>query len=144
LRIAIFHFTAMTDEIQILLIEDDQDDVDLFQYALRTNAVACELCVIMQGDKIAPYLAESPERPDIIVMDLNLPLVHGREVLKQIKATDRFRHVPVLVLTTSSAKEDRDFCYEMGANEFITKPTTLAGFNTLMSAIVNLTGTSSR
>ncbi|CCH54111.1 Response regulator rcp1 [Fibrisoma limi BUZ 3] len=134
----------MSDEIQILLIEDDQDDVDLFQYALQTNAVACELNVIMQGDEIAPYLATSPSQPDIIVMDLNLPLVHGRDVLKQIKATDHFRQVPVLVLTTSSANEDRDYCYAMGANEFITKPTTLAGFNSLMSAIVHLTGTGSR
>lgn len=128
----------MTSELRILLIEDDQDDIDLFRYALRTNDVACELEIIMQGDQVAPYLSDYNNQPDVIVMDLNLPMVHGRDVLKHIKASRVFKDIPLMVLTTSSTKEDREYCYAMGANKFITKPTTVAEFGRLISAVVNL------
>jgi CheY-like chemotaxis protein len=128
----------MKDELHILLIEDDQDDVDLFRYALSANDVPCQLEIIMEGDLVAPYLRNFNQLPDIIVMDLNLPRVHGREVLQQIKNDTDFRDIPLVVLTTSSAQEDQKYCLSMGADSFITKPTTVKGFNTAIVKIADL------
>lgn len=128
----------MKPDIQILLIEDDQDDVDLFRYALSKDNVAYRLNVIMEGDQVAPYLDGSEPLPDVIVMDLNLPKVHGRDVIRQIKAADRFSPIPLLVLTTSSSREDRAFCLAMGADDFITKPTDLNAFKAIIATLTEL------
>ncbi|GAB3556388.1 response regulator [Spirosoma fluminis] len=128
----------MKDDIRILLIEDDQDDVDLFRYALSSNAMSCKLDVVMEGDLVAPYLQTCAHLPDVIVMDLNLPRVHGREVLQLIKSTDVFRTIPLVVLTTSSALDDQLYSLKLGANHFITKPTTIHGFGAAITAITSL------
>ncbi|HET9279054.1 MAG TPA: response regulator, partial [Flavitalea sp.] len=78
--------------------------------------------------------------PNIIVMDFNLPRVHGREIIKQIKSNQEFRNIPLLVLTTSTAREDIEYSYKMGADSFITKPTTIQGFNATVGTIVQLAG----
>ena len=121
----------------ILLIEDDHDDIYLLESALADNSVSYRIDTIREGDKVQPYLHEG-EVPDIIVLDFNLPKKHGREVLKDIKSNERYKEVPLIVLTTSSAKEDRDYSYQMGAKHFITKPSTLQGFNKTVEIICSL------
>ena len=128
----------------ILLVEDDQDDVDLFRYALKMNGTACHLSVLMTGDEVAPYLLTVPTLPDIIVLDLNLPNVNGRDVLRQIKASPGFKAIPMVVLTTSSAREDREYCLALGVNQFLIKPITATAFTATAATIVGLASMNKR
>ena len=128
----------MPQGIRIFLIEDDADDIELLEVSLKDNNVDYDMEVVMEGDKVQNYLQNCKELPDIIVMDFNLPRVHGREIIKQIKSNEDFRRIPLIVLTTSTAKEDIEYSYKMGADTFITKPTTIQGFNATVGAIVQL------
>ncbi|RAW00282.1 response regulator [Pseudochryseolinea flava] len=124
--------------LNILLIEDDQDDIDLMQDALNDNSVDCSIMVIKQGDKAIPYLESCKKFPDVILLDLNLPKIHGREILDSIKSSHSFKDIPVVILTTSSSKEDIESCLKAGANSFITKPYTVDGFKETVSAIIEV------
>lgn len=124
--------------LHILLVEDDTDDVELLQDALSDNAVPNQLHVIKDGGGMASYLATSVQVPDIIVMDFNLPKVHGREVLKNIRSNELFRNVPVLILTTSSSPLDIDYSYKEGASKYLIKPTTTEGFRNVVQSILQL------
>jgi CheY-like chemotaxis protein len=124
--------------LNILLIEDDQDDIDLMQDAFRDNGVDCSIDVIKQGDKAIPYLESCKKFPDVVLLDLNLPKIHGREVLDLIKSSHIYKNIPVVILTTSSAREDIDYCLKAGANSFLTKPSTVVGFKETVVAIVDV------
>jgi CheY-like chemotaxis protein len=124
--------------INILLVEDDQDDIDLMQDTLRDNEVEFVMEIIKQGDKVIPYLEMCKNFPDIILLDLNLPKMHGREILERIKSAPDFKNIPVAILTTSSSREDIQFCLKAGANAFLTKPSTVDGFNETVSSILEL------
>lgn len=128
----------MPQRIRIFLIEDDADDIELLEVSLKDNNVEYNIDVVMEGDKVQDYLKNCEKLPHVIVMDFNLPRVHGREIMKQIKSHEDFRNIPLLVLTTSTAKEDIEYSYKMGANCFITKPTTIQGFNATIGTIVQL------
>ena len=128
----------MPQGIRIFLIEDDADDIELLEVSLKDNNVDYDIEVVMEGDKVQNYLQNCKKLPNIIVMDFNLPRVHGREIIKQIKSNEDFRKIPLIVLTTSTAKEDIEYSYKMGADTFITKPTTIQGFNATVGAIVQL------
>jgi CheY-like chemotaxis protein len=131
-------FCGMTQPIDILLIEDDIDDVDLLKEAFTDNKVPFKIEVIMEGDKVIRHLVQSNRKPGVIVMDLNLPKADGREILQEIKATDNYTAIPIVVLTTSSAKEDIAYCEKMGIQKFITKPATIEGWNRAVEDIVNV------
>lgn len=122
-------------KLNILVVEDDLDDVLLLETALTDNEIPYNINVIMQGDKLMPHLEQTEEIPHIIILDFNLPVKHGRELLKEISLDTRFNQIPVIVLTTSSAREDIDYSYRMGAKKFITKPTSLHGFKELVENI---------
>ncbi len=114
---------------KILLIEDDADDIELLEEALKENNIQYTLDVVMEGDKVIPYLDNPGKLPQVIVLDFNLPKLHGREILNILKSSLHFKHVPIIVLTTSAAKEDSDFALKMGAAHFITKPTSMKDFS---------------
>ena len=126
------------EKIRILLIEDDADDIELLRDALHINDVDFTLDVVMEGDKAIPFLEKNSPLPDVIVMDFNLPKLHGREVLSQIRSSKNFSAIPLMVLTTSASQDDIRYAFSMGANKFITKPNTMQGFNTTVEAIVSL------
>lgn len=126
------------NKLNILLIEDDQDDIDLMQDTLNDNGVDFTLEVIKQGDRVIPYLEMSKSFPDIILLDLNLPKMHGREILERIRSAPDFKNIPVAILTTSSSREDIQFCLKAGANAFLTKPSTVDGFNETIASILEL------
>jgi CheY-like chemotaxis protein len=126
------------NNLTILLVEDDQDDVELMQDALRDNGVEFTMDVVRQGDKVIPHLKACKKFPNIILLDLNLPKMHGREVLSRIKLSDDFKHIPVAILTTSSSQSEKEFCLSAGANDFLTKPSTVDGFNKTIEAILNI------
>ena len=130
----------MPEGIQIFLIEDDADDIELLEVSLKDNKIEYSMDVVMEGDKVEDYIMNCKKLPNIIVMDFNLPRVHGREIIKQIKSNKEFQNIPLLVLTTSTAREDIEYSYQMGADSFITKPTTIQGFNATVGTIVQLAG----
>lgn len=120
-------------EISILLVEDDPDHVDLTRIALQTARVPFGLDVVMDGTEALQYLRreapfENVVSPDLILLDLNLPKLDGREVLRSIKSDDDLCRIPVIVLTTSSDTADIEVAYQNHANSFITKPTDFDEF----------------
>jgi DNA-binding response OmpR family regulator len=125
-------------KIRILLIEDDTDDIELLQDALNQNKINCSVAVVTEGDKAIPHLENTSLLPDVIVMDFNLPKLHGREILSQIKASSRWSEIPLMVLTTSASHDDMRYAFSMGADKFVTKPNTMQGFNAAVEAIVSL------
>jgi two-component system, chemotaxis family, response regulator Rcp1 len=126
--------------VEILLVEDNLGDIRLTQVALKDSKIANTLNVVKDGvDALAYLRREGPFanalRPDIILLDLNLPRKDGREVLEEIKEDESLRRIPVVVLTTSSADEDIVRSYNLHANCFITKPVDLNSFVTIVKSI---------
>jgi len=119
--------------IDILLVEDNQGDVRLTREVLKDAKVRNNLAVCMDGEDALDYLNRrgrhtDASRPDLILLDLNLPLRDGREVLAEIKADPILRLIPVVVLTTSASEQDILRSYNLHANCYITKPVDLAQF----------------
>ena len=118
--------------INVLLVEDDPGDVLMTREAFEEN-LRNRLDVVTDGEAALGYLrqqspyADAP-RPDLILLDLNLPRRDGREVLQEIKADPDLRHIPVIVLTTSQAEEDVLRSYQLHANAYVTKPVDFEGF----------------
>lgn len=115
--------------LHILLIEDDTDDVELLKEAFTTNGIPFIMDVISEGDRVTPYLENVGAIPTLIVMDLNLPKTSGKEIMKLLKDSAVFKSIPLIVFSTSSAKEDIKYAYSMGADKFITKPVTMEGWD---------------
>jgi CheY-like chemotaxis protein len=119
--------------IEVLLVEDDPGDVLLTKEAFADNKVKNNLNIVSDGEEATAYLrrqgvhANAP-RPDLILLDLNLPRKDGREVLRDIKADPDLRTIPVVVLTTSEADEDILNSYDLHANAYVTKPVDFDSF----------------
>jgi chemotaxis family two-component system response regulator Rcp1 len=119
--------------IDILLIEDNLGDIDLAREALGMGKLHNSLHVVQDGVAAMDFLrkkgkyADSP-RPDLIILDLNLPKKDGRQVLAEVKEDDSLKSIPVVILTTSSAEEDVLKTYNMHANCYITKPIDIKQF----------------
>jgi len=128
--------------VEILLVEDNPGDVRLTIEALRDGKVHNNLNVARDGVEAIAYLRrEAPftaaARPDLILLDLNLPRKDGREVLAEIKADAELKTIPVVVLTTSRAEQDVLRSYELQANCFVTKPVDLDQFIDVVKSIEN-------
>jgi chemotaxis family two-component system response regulator Rcp1 len=122
--------------IEILLVEDNPADVRLTREALREGKVRNNLRVARDGEEALAILRREGElRPDLILLDLNLPRRDGREVLKEIKNDPRLMTIPVVVLTTSEAEADIVKSYSLHANCYITKPVDLDQFITVVKSI---------
>ena len=119
--------------VEILLVEDDPGDVLMTKEALADAKMANELHVVQNGEEALQFLfqegqyADAP-RPGLILLDLNLPRIDGREVLARIKADEVLRRIPVVVLTTSEAEEDILRSYDLYANAYVTKPVDFEAF----------------
>jgi CheY-like chemotaxis protein len=118
--------TASYAPWEVLLVEDDPGDVLIAREAFADGGVdddRTRLTVVCDGDEALAYLRRpDAARPDLILLDLNLPRRDGREVLAEIKNDERLRHIPVVVLTTSQSQEDVTRSYELQANAYVTKP----------------------
>jgi CheY-like chemotaxis protein len=126
--------------LKILLVEDNPGDVRLTMEALKDADVPNRLSVVRDGVEAMEFLRRQGQyvaapRPDLILLDLNLPRKDGRQVLKEIKADDMLKRIPVVVLTTSRAEEDILKAYDLNANCYITKPVDLDQFTQVMQAI---------
>ena len=130
----------MNGNVEILLVEDNEGDVRLTQEALKDAKLINHLSVAGDGVEAMEFLrqqgphAHAP-RPDLVLLDLNLPRKDGREVLKEIKADEKLRVIPVVVLTTSQAEEDVLRAYGLHANCYITKPVVFERFVTVVKSI---------
>lgn len=126
--------------IEILLVEDNPGDVRLTQEALKEGKVRNHLYVVFDGIEALAFLHREGDytnsvRPDLILLDLNLPRMDGRELLAEIKDDDDLKRIPVVILTTSKAEEDVVKTYNLHANCYITKPVDLDQFITVVQAI---------
>jgi two-component system, chemotaxis family, response regulator Rcp1 len=133
---------VMNRQIDILLVEDNPLDVRLAQEALRDLPMAHHLHVVTDGELAIEFLSKKGQfadatRPDLILLDLNLPRKSGREVLEFIKQHEELKVIPVLVLTTSSAPSDIHRTYAAHANSYIIKPRDLDKFWHMTAAIEN-------
>jgi CheY-like chemotaxis protein len=119
--------------IDVLLVEDDPADVLLIEEAFADNKVRNRLHRVADGVEALQFLrregqyADAPQ-PDLVLLDLNLPRMDGREVLAEVKADERLRQIPVVVLTTSKAEEDVLRSYKLHANAYVTKPVDFERF----------------
>jgi chemotaxis family two-component system response regulator Rcp1 len=126
--------------IEILLVEDNPGDVDLTREALDIGKLNNILHVVDDGEEAMAFLrregqyAKAP-RPDLVLLDLNLPRKNGREVLAEIKSDENLKRIPVVILTTSKAEEDILKTYNLHANCYVTKPIDLDQFIKVVHAI---------
>ena len=129
--------------ITILLADDDPDDRLLARQALEKSRLASDLRCVEDGEELLDYLhrrgkftdpTKSP-RPGLILLDLNMPRMDGREALREIKNDSQLRDIPIVVLTTSKAEEDVARTYNLGVNSYITKPVKFAALVEIMRAI---------
>ena len=126
--------------IEILLVEDNPGDARLTREALRDAKVRNNLHVVPDGVEALAFLRRQGKhaavpKPDLILLDLNLPKMDGREVLEEIKQDDQLRHIPIVILTTSQAEKDIIESYRLRANAFVTKPVDLEQFLKVVQSI---------
>ncbi|MBN1669943.1 MAG: response regulator [Kiritimatiellae bacterium] len=131
-----------TRPIEILLVEDNPGDVRLTKETLKDSKVCNNLTVATDGEEALAILRRQDpyvgaQRPDIILLDLNLPKKDGREVLAEIKSDAELRSIPVVILTTSKAEEDILRTYQLHANCYVNKPVDLDQFMKIVNAIEN-------
>lgn len=124
----------------ILLVEDNKADIRLIQEALKNSSMSYQMATVRDGMAAMAYLQQEGEyanvsRPDIIILDLNLPKKDGREVLAEIKTNSQYKRIPVIVLTTSRNEDDVHQSYDLNANCFITKSRNLSDLFTIVRRI---------
>jgi two-component system, chemotaxis family, response regulator Rcp1 len=132
--------TVQVTAIEILLVEDSEADIVLTEEAIKDAKVMNRLSVVRDGEAAMrrtrredPY--EDETRPDLILLDLNLPLKDGRQVLRELKQDEDLRRIPVVVLTTSAAERDILAAYDLHVNAYITKPVDIEQFVAVVRAI---------
>ncbi len=120
----------------MLLVEDSPEDREATMRAFKKAGMANPIYCCVSGDDALDYLfqrgkyvdAQHAPRPTLILLDLNMPGTDGREVLAEVKQSERLRSIPVIILTTSTDSRDVESCYQMGANSYVKKPVDLEGF----------------
>ena len=125
---------------QILLVEDNEGDIVLTSEAFEESSCKVNIQVARNGKEAINILFdqnEDTQLPDLILLDINLPLLNGHEVLKKIKENEKTKHIPVIILTTSSAISDINLIYENYANCFITKPADINDFFETINVLCN-------
>ena len=127
-------------QIPILIVDDDLDDCDMIRDAFKESRLINSIHFVHNGEEALEYLNNSGQfsnplenpRPGLILLDLNMPRMDGREVLKAIKGDSELRQIPIIILTTSQAEEDVYRAYNLGVNSFITKPVKFDTFVQVM------------
>ncbi|MCF2447431.1 response regulator [Dyadobacter sp. CY345] len=128
--------------IHILLVEDNEGDILLTTEALQEGKVSNKVSVVRDGEEALDFLDKkgkyaSEEVPDLILLDVNLPRKNGHEVLQYVKTNENIKHIPVIMLTTSSSNDDVRKSYNNHANCYITKPVESEGFLNVLNSIEN-------
>lgn len=127
-------------KLQILLVEDNEGDILLTSEALESMQIENEISVLKTGKEAIDYLTQSgpypdAKLPDLILLDINLPVKNGFEVLSVIKSEEKTKRIPVIILTTSSSKKDKETAESLKVELFITKPTEMSEYESVISSI---------
>jgi two-component system, chemotaxis family, response regulator Rcp1 len=126
--------------IEILLVEDSESDAKLTIRSLQNSKLTNQIHWVEDGESAMAFLQQQGEyagmrRPDLILLDLNLPGMNGREVLQAVKTTPQLQDIPIVILTTSDHQSDINFAYQMNANCYITKPVNIEQFIQIIQLI---------
>ncbi len=129
-------------QVEILLVEDNPADAELAKIGLRSGKILNDVHVVEDGEQAMAFLRregtyEDAPKPDLVLLDLNLPGMDGREVLQEIKNDAALRSIPVIVLTTSDAAPDIARAYENYASGYLTKPVDFTSFHELMAGLAD-------
>jgi len=129
--------------VSILLVEDNEGDVLLTRVALEEAKILFNMSVVRDGKEAINFLNKEgvytdAVMPQLVLLDINLPKKNGHEVLKYIKANEDVKHIPVIMLTTSSSQKDIDMAFDNGASGFITKSSDVNEFLTSVTSVINL------
>lgn len=131
---------GLTNPVRILVVDDDPGDVLMIEEALADSEIAKVIDVVGDGQEAMEFLRREgrhvdARRPDVILLDLNMPRMDGRQVLGEVKRDDDLRTIPIVVLTTSNADTDIVGSYSLQANAYVTKPIDLDDFNDVVRRI---------
>ena len=126
----------MKNKNRIVFADDDADDRLLVQEAFEENNVACKLDLVEDGIQLLDYLNNNETNPSLILLDINMPRKDGTQVLAELKSNPQWRHIPVIMFTTSKSPEDVRKCYDLGANSFIVKPSSFQDLLNVTDVIV--------
>jgi CheY-like chemotaxis protein len=119
-----------------LLIDDDEDDLEIFGLALADACITCRLVTATNGlQALDLFLADDTFLPDFIFIDLNMPLMNGKQFLATIKSSTVLRHIPAIIYTTSSHRKDIDETMALGAAHFLVKPTKVACLTKILTKL---------
>jgi CheY-like chemotaxis protein len=108
-------------ERNIIIVDDDQDDLELFELALKETCPGYMLHTLSKAESFISFIEEI-ENPQLVILDLNMPVFDGRDCLRWIRSHSRLKQVPVIVLSTSASQRDIEDCMASGANQYIVKP----------------------
>lgn len=135
---------SSSDAFCIVIAEDDPDDRLLTRRALKKNNIANEIYAVEDGEQLMDFLHQRGDhagydgpRPGLVLLDLNMPRMDGREALRKIKSDPALRRIPVVVLTTSKAEQDIIESYDLGVNAFVSKPVTFDGLVDALQGLGN-------
>ncbi len=130
-------------DVSILIGEDDLEDCFLIKDAFQAIGFEASFRYVGDGEQLIHYLYHNCARhplslpfPDLILLDLNMPLMDGRDVLRIIRSTPKSRDIPIVILTSSNRQEDREYCLKTGANAYMVKPPTFEGLVEVIRSIV--------
>lgn len=128
--------------LEILMVEDNRGDVILAKTAFKANKSNCNISVASNGVEGLDYLENlqnkaNAEKTDLILVDINMPCMDGKEFLKVVKSDDRFRHIPVIMFSSSDAQSDIDDCYRAHANSYVIKPCGVHAMKQVAQGIVD-------
>lgn len=130
------------EPLEVLLAEDDEGDVRFVQECMKRSPYAVSLSVVPDGEKAVQYLRksgtyQSASRPHLVFLDLNMPVMDGREAISHIKADAALKNIPIIVFTTSEQKADLIKLYALGANCYVTKPMEFDNFCRVIQEILH-------
>ena|SRR6188768_873697 len=111
----------------VLYAEDDIDDFDFFSETLKSVDASITIVNTRDGNETLNFLESEMELPDMIFLDINMPSMDGKSCLKEIKRLDRLKHIPVVIYTTSNNPLDKEHCMQLGALDYVQKPTSVNG-----------------
>ena len=138
---SLFNIILMNVKKKIVLVEDNPADVLLAEIALQNIQCPNELVHFSNGVEFVKFLpAAKLDQISLVLLDLNMPLMNGWEVLEYLKEDDHFSKLPVVVFSCSAAAQDVASCYSLGANAFVRKPTDLDTFDEIMASIISFWG----
>ena len=121
----------------VLMADDDEDDCMLAKDAFQVSGIPGVIHFVGDGMELLKFLYSSHSLPYIILLDLNMPRKNGHQTLKELKLTPAFKHIPIVILTTSLEEDDKSFCRKEGAVSFITKPSSFSEWVEIMRSLTD-------